>query len=123
MKAYIFQNGVIPTGKPLNKNYPVSNKIEDRFKAYIPLSEQQTQFYLTNKNASAMEVWNMELLPPLPPTELRRQAYEKEIPRELIDSFITYTAEGETEKAAQVAEKIATIKRKIKERYPDVLTE
>jgi len=119
MKIYAYKNNIIRFEEVLNSYYLQSFQIEEQNHAYVPFSEEQTAFYLQHPEATVMEVWNMKLQPSIPPEELRRRAYEKEIPRELIDSFITYTAEGKKALAKEVAEKITQIKQNIRERYPD----
>ena len=98
---------------------PQSVNFSERFMRFVPLTPGQEAFYLENPKASVEEIFKMKLNPPVAPAELRRRAYEKEIPRELMDSYITYSAEGKKTLAEEVAQKIAQIKQRIRERYPD----
>ncbi len=51
--------------------------------------------------------------------EKRKNAYNVLIPRDMLDAYITYTIEGDTAKAEEIAAEIRAIKAKVRENFPN----
>lgn len=118
MKYYFFKSKVVALSDDV-EIYPLYNRFSERYYGYVALNETQTAFYLTHQNLTVQEIDFCREDTELTNEIRRKQAYMEEIPREYIDSYITYQAEGKTEKANKVAEKIAAIKERIRIKYPE----
>lgn len=78
----------------------------------------EAEFFKSNPGATGDEVRTLKLNT-VPAKELREKRYEVEIPRRLLDAFVSYTAEGKDAEATAVAAEIAVIKARIREEIPD----
>ncbi len=85
MKNYFFENRIWTFETQLGNGYKVSTTFDDRFTAYIPLTDEQNAFYLANPTASIFEINRCELnpivepiVPTIDPREQREQAYATE---------------------------------------------
>ncbi len=102
----------------------VSTNIADRNTHFLRLSEEQEEYYNQYPNASARQIWEMTTVEPtteivIEPSKRRQMEYLKQIPKSMIDAYTTYTIEGNTDKAAEIAAEIIQIKNEIREMYPD----
>ncbi|MEG1575028.1 MAG: hypothetical protein RR341_08175 [Bacteroidales bacterium] len=84
----------------------------------MEMTAEQAEFYKNNPCASGNEVKAL-VLNSLPASELREKRYEVEIPRHLLDAYVSYTAEGKITEATEIAAEISAIKAKIRKDIPD----
>lgn len=84
----------------------------------IEMTPIEAEFYKANPGATGDEVRALVLIP-VPAEKLREIRYEAEIPRRLLDAFVSYTAEGKDAEAAAIAVEITAIKARIREELPD----
>ena len=113
MKKYLYQNKIYQFETELPQSYSVGSTIAEQHDKFIPLTPAMEAKWLNSQTAHQ----SAELTP-----EQRRQLeYTRRIPRELIDAFTTYRAEGNELKAAQIAAQIKIIKDKVREEIPEML--
>ena len=81
MKNYFYQNSVIQLSN-VPQGYVVSTSFNDRFSAFVELTQEQNDFYQANPTANVFEVYECRLISiePTMPTLPERKA-------ELIEKF------------------------------------
>lgn len=61
MKHYIFKNHVVTFDKEVDREiYSVSDKIEDRARSLVAMTDKQVEYYTEHPQASVLEIWNMK---------------------------------------------------------------
>lgn len=82
---YYFKMNLL-TGKPVSikvTHIDINTVIN---KIYVEMTEEQNEFYLEHPDASVMEVWNCEIVPPYVPPTPDVQEYASEKVKELKDA-------------------------------------
>ncbi|NDV45519.1 hypothetical protein D0T49_00430 [Paludibacter sp. 221] len=129
MYYYIHNNSIFAFAKALPEGYKTSDKYEDRYTAYVLLSDKQATFYEANKTATVYEVWNMKLndILVLSPADQRQAAYatqpiidwqgEMITVDEANKLFLDYSAEGKAEIITELQGLIREAKEAIRGQY------
>lgn len=117
MKYYFRNLEIVSLADEIHVKTTLSYK--DRFKNFVLLTENQVQFYEQHLYATSEEVYHCALRKEFTMEDRRRLAYSSEIPNDLKEAYLTYMAEGDTIKAANMAAKIAHIKQKIRQKYTE----
>ncbi len=101
----------------------ISSDIKDKDTHFLELNDTQEKYYEQHPLATSKEIWEASLgettVFKLSIEQRREREYRNRIPRSMIDSYITYQAEGDLEKAQAVASKIAAIKAEIRSQYKE----
>lgn len=116
MYKYINNNQLFEFAEKLKSSdgYLLSENLDD-------LEDQATHFVLVDDNFElpTIQAKAEDIYSGLTNQEIREIEYEKRIPRNLLDKYITYTAEGNIEAANDYAQQIAAVKEQIRSEYPD----
>lgn len=131
MKKYFHNNQILELDIPENSGYCTSDNFDDRFRNFVPLSDDQVRFLEANKNASVTEVFNCKLnevpvIPEISVSELRLLAFRSSLTIEYkgvklsVDEAVltmnSYLAEDRLSEVTELKALIVTAKNEIRER-------